>query len=100
MFRSLKSFYFFNGKEFNFTDDYIISDIIETIENINFKLLTYSDNIGYEELIELEKDLHEIYNGRSVIISLNKILDSDFNNEYYYALSYDEFIEKFLPCML
>lgn len=93
MFRSLKSLYFSNEKNYEFSDDFIISEILETEGGIKFKLLSFSDDFGIEELIVLDKDLHEIYLGKSLDFSIEKICDEDNKSEYYFKVKYDDFIK-------
>lgn len=95
MFRSLKSLYFSNERNYEFSEDFIISDISELEGGIKFKLLSFSDDVGIEELILLDKDLHEIYSGISVDFSIEKILNSDIEtDEYYFKLGYDNFVSE------
>ena len=70
MYRSLKSFYFSQRKNYSLSDDFIIDEFIFGDEKISFRLLTNSDDIGIEELIVLDKELHEIFNGREVDFSV------------------------------
>ena len=59
MFRSLKSLYFSNRKNYTFNEDFIISDFIISENKVSFKLLTFFDDFGIEEFIILDKQLHE-----------------------------------------
>ena len=66
MYRSLKSFYFSQRKNYSLSEDFIIDEFIFGDDKIDFKLLTDSNDIGIDELIILDKELHEIFNGREV----------------------------------
>jgi len=63
MYRSLKSFYFSQRKNYSLSEDFIIDEFIFGDDKIDFKLLTDSNDIGIDELIILDKELHEIFNG-------------------------------------
>lgn len=94
MFRSLKSLYFSNCKNYTFNEDFIIENIEMEDNKIFFKLLTFFDDFGIEEILILDKQLHEIFNPKEVKFTLEKILKSNDLKEYYYLISYDEFIFK------
>ena len=61
MYRSLKSFYFSQRKNYSLSEDFIIDEFIFGDDKIDFKLLTDSNDIGIDELIILDKELHEIF---------------------------------------
>ena len=63
-------------------------------EKIDFRLLTNSDEVGIEELVVLDKELHELFNGREVNISVQSFSKSDCPYDYYYYINYDEFVNK------
>lgn len=94
MFRSLKSLYFSNCKNYTLSEDFIILNFLKNENEISFKLLTFSDDIGIEELITLDKELQELFNDIKVEISVEKISLNDKFKEYYYIIPYDEFISK------
>ena len=73
MFRSLKSLYFSNRKNYTFNEDFIISDFIISENKVSFKLLTFFDDFGIEEFIILDKQLHELFNSKEVVFSVDKI---------------------------
>ena len=94
MYRSLKSFYFSQRKNYSLSEDFIIDEFIFGDDKIDFKLLTDSNDIGIDELIILDKELHEIFNGREVNFSVQNIIDSNYPKRYFYYIKYDEFINE------
>ncbi|WP_278554689.1 PHP domain-containing protein, partial [Parvimonas micra] len=94
MYRSLKSFYFSQRKNYSLSDDFIIDEFIFGDEKISFRLLTNSDDIGIEELIVLDKELHEIFNGREVDFSVQNFSKSEYPYKYFYYINYDEFVNE------
>ena len=94
MYRSLKSFYFSQRKNYILSEDFIIDEFIFGDDKIDFKLLTDSNDIGIDELIVLDKELHEIFNGREVNFSVQNIIDSNYPKRYFYYIKYDEFINE------
>jgi len=94
MYRSLKSFYFSQRKNYSLSDDFIIDEFIFDDEKISFRLLTNSDDIGIEELIVLDKELHEIFNGREVDFSVQNFSKSEYPYKYFYYINYDEFVNE------
>ena len=94
MYRSLKSFYFSQRKNYSLSDDFIIDEFVFGDEKIDFRLLTNSDEVGIEELVVLDKELHELFNGREVNISVQSFSKSDCPYDYYYYINYDEFVNK------
>lgn len=94
MFRSLKSLYFSNRKNYTFNEDFIISDFIISENKVSFKLLTFFDDFGIEEFIILDKQLHELFNSKEVVFSVDKISLTNDLKDYYYIISYNEFISK------
>jgi len=94
MYRSLKSFYFSQRKNYSLSEDFIIDEFIFCDDKIDFKLLTDSNDIGIDELIILDKELHEIFNGREVNFSVQNIIDSNYPKRYFYYIKYDEFINE------
>lgn len=94
MYRSLKSFYFSQRKNYSLSDDFIIDEFIFGDEKISFRLLTNSDDIGIEELIVLDKELHEIFNGREVDFSVQNFSKSEYPHKYFYYINYDEFVNE------
>ena len=94
MFRSLKSLYFSNRKNYTFNEDFIISDFVISENKVSFKLLTFFDDFGIEEFIILDKQLHELFNSKEVVFSVDKISLTNDLKDYYYIISYNEFISK------
>ena len=94
MYRSLKSFYFSLRKNYSLSEDFIIDEFVFGDEKIDFRLLTNSENVGIEELVVLDKELHEIFNGREVKFSVQTFSKNDCPYKYFYYLNYDEFVNE------
>ncbi len=94
MHRSLKSFYFSNKKEYTLSDDFIIYDFYQKDEKIFLKLLTDSDDVGIEEILVLDKELHELFNGIEVEFFVEKLFSNEIGDNYFYHITYDDFVSK------
>ena len=94
MYRSLKSFYFSLRKNYSLSEDFIIDEFVFGDEKIDFRLLSNSENVGIEELVVLDKELHEIFNGREVKFSVQTFSKNDCPYKYFYYLNYDEFVNE------
>lgn len=94
MYRSLKSFYFSRRKNYSLSEDFIIDEFVFGDEKISFKLLTNSDDIGIEELVVLDEELHELFNGKEVEFSVQTFSNTEYPYEYFYYINYDEFVNE------
>ena len=94
MYRSLKSFYFSRRKNYSLSEDFIIDEFVFGDEKISFKLLTNSDDIGIEELMVLDEELHELFNGKEVEFSVQTFSNAEYPYEYFYYINYDEFVNE------
>ena len=94
MYRSLKSFYFSRRKNYSLSEDFIIDEFVFGDEKISFKLLTNSDDIGIEELVVLDEELHELFNGKEVEFSVQTFSNAEYPYEYFYYINYDEFVNE------